>query len=131
MRPTTTAGLATEHVERVCDTPVTYATRIMSRSSSQTGASSAIANDLSPVEHMEPNTRDEEAALPVNAQPQRPRSAVPSLLFIGFMVYMLTSHNGDEFLARHQYQDVLQTLTYHLSNYSSWMNGTSSNFSMV
>jgi len=107
--------------------PVTYATRIMS--SSQTGASSA--ND-SPVEHMEPNTtRDEEAALPVNAQPQRPRSAVPSLLFIGFMVYMLTSHNGDEFLARHQYQDVLQTLTYHLSNYSSWMNGTSSNFSMV
>ncbi|KAF8885015.1 hypothetical protein BD779DRAFT_1673890 [Infundibulicybe gibba] len=59
---------------------------------------------------------------------RRPRSSVPSFLFIIFMLFMLTSHNGDEFLARHQYQDALQSLTYQLSNYTAWMNGTSSDF---
>lgn len=47
------------------------------------------------------------------------------------MLFMLTSHNGDEFLARHQYQDALQSLSYQLSNYTAWLNGTSSNFTLV
>ena len=83
---------------------------------------------------MDANTsRDEEAALPVNPRTERSRTPVPPLLLISsfIVLYLLTSHNGDEFLARHHYQDALQTLTFHLSNYSAWMNGTSSNFSMV
>ena len=69
------------------------------------------------------------------ARPQDPqqqqRSSIPSFLFISFMLFMLTSHNGDEFLARHQYQDSLESLKYQLSNYTAWMNGTESNFTMV
>ncbi|KIK08978.1 hypothetical protein K443DRAFT_127958 [Laccaria amethystina LaAM-08-1] len=74
--------------------------------------------------------RDEEAGLPENARTQQPRSSVPSFLFISFLLFMLTSHNGDEFLARHQYQDALRSLSYQLSNYTAWMNGTASNFSV-
>ncbi|KAF8074721.1 hypothetical protein FPV67DRAFT_1665468 [Lyophyllum atratum] len=73
--------------------------------------------------------RDEEAGLP-GGRGARQRSSIPSILFISFMLFMLTSHNGDEFLARHQYQDALQSLTYQLSNYTAWMNGTSSEFSV-
>ncbi|KAF9005970.1 hypothetical protein BDQ17DRAFT_1423692 [Cyathus striatus] len=63
-------------------------------------------------------------------RPQRPRSSVPSFLFISFMLFMLTSHNGDEFLARHQYQDALHSLEYQLSNYTTWANGHPSNFTV-
>ncbi|KAJ7760513.1 hypothetical protein B0H16DRAFT_1532543 [Mycena metata] len=59
------------------------------------------------------------------ANPQR-RNPIPHFLFITFMLFLLTNHNGDEFLARHQYQDALRTLTYQLSNYTAWMNGTQS-----
>lgn len=62
---------------------------------------------------------------------QQQRSSIPSFLFISFMLFMLTNHNGDEFLARHQYQDALQLIEYQLSNYTAWMNGTASNFSLV
>ncbi|KAF8817515.1 hypothetical protein BYT27DRAFT_7199045 [Phlegmacium glaucopus] len=79
---------------------------------------------------MDANARDEEAGLPGNSRVQRPRSSIPSFLFISFMLFMLTSHNGDEFLARHQYQDAVQSLTYQLANYTSWLNGTASNFSV-
>jgi len=71
--------------------------------------------------------RDEEAQ---NGR-QPPRSSLPTFLFISFMLFMLTSHNGDEFLARHRYQDALQALTYQLSNYTAWMNHTESNFTLV
>jgi len=83
--------------------------------------------------HMDSNPRDEETALPVNPRAERSRTSVSSLLFISsfIVLYLLTSHNGDEFLARHHYQDALQSLTFHLSNYSAWMNDTASNFTMV
>jgi hypothetical protein len=84
-----------------------------------------------PFASMDQNARDEEAGLPGNARARNPRSSVPSFLFISFMLFMLTSHNGDEFLARHQYQDTVLSLTYQLSNYTSWLNGNFSNFSMV
>jgi hypothetical protein len=45
-------------------------------------------------------------------QTQRVRNPIPQFLFISFMLFLLTNHNGDEFLARHQYQDALRTLTY-------------------
>ncbi|KAG5654198.1 hypothetical protein H0H81_006231 [Sphagnurus paluster] len=73
--------------------------------------------------------RDEEAGLPGDRVASQ-RSSIPSFLFISFMLFMLTNHNGDEFLARHQYQDALRSLTYQRSNYTAWMNGTSSEFSV-
>ncbi|KAF7309806.1 RING-type domain-containing protein [Mycena indigotica] len=64
--------------------------------------------------------------------PQQPaRNPIPHFLFISFMLFLLTNHNGDEFLARHQYQDSLRTLTYQLSNFTAWLNGTTeTNFTM-
>ncbi|KAF5353145.1 hypothetical protein D9758_008759 [Tetrapyrgos nigripes] len=87
---------------------------------------------------MDEPDRDEEAQIgttPANAnggavRPQRPRSSLPSILFILLMLLLLTSHNGEEYLARHQYQDALQMLTEHLGNYTAWRNGTESNFSL-
>lgn len=58
------------------------------------------------------------------------RSSIPSFLFIIFMLWLLTSHNGEEFLARHQYQEVLTSLKYQKSNFTAWANGTESNFTM-
>lgn len=59
------------------------------------------------------------------------RSSVPSFLFLIFMLFILTNHTGDEFLARNHYQDALQSLNYQLSNFTAWLNGTESNFTMV
>ncbi|KAF7356630.1 RING-type domain-containing protein [Mycena venus] len=68
----------------------------------------------------------------INPPTQRARNPIPQFLFISFILFLLTNHNGDEFLARHQYQDALKTLTYQLSNYTAWMNGTAmeSNFTV-
>jgi transmembrane E3 ubiquitin-protein ligase len=75
---------------------------------------------------------DEETGTgPGNTRPQRQRSSIPSFLFISFLLFMLTNHNGDEFLARHKYQDALQSLNHQLSNYTAWLNGTTSNFTLV
>lgn len=78
---------------------------------------------------MDDPTRDDDG-LP-GGRGRGQRSSIPSFLFISLMLFMLTSHNGDEFLARHQYQDALRALTYQLSNYTAWMNGTSTNFTIV
>jgi hypothetical protein len=76
--------------------------------------------------------RDEEAGDTQNArQGPRQRASVPSFLLISFILFMLTSHNGDEFLARHQHQDALEGLTWQLGNYTAWRNGTGSNFTLV
>lgn len=80
--------------------------------------------------------RDEEAGLApdilaLNARQQQNRGSVPFFFFICIILFMFTSHNGDEFLARHQYQDALRSLSYQLSNFTSWMNGTTSNFTLV
>ncbi|KAH6915843.1 hypothetical protein BKA70DRAFT_1139716 [Coprinopsis sp. MPI-PUGE-AT-0042] len=78
-----------------------------------------------------PAARDEEtgnAGPTQNVVPQR--SSIPSFLFLSLLLFMLTSHNGDEFLARHQHQDALKALTWQLSNYTAWMNGTESNFTV-
>ncbi|KAG2011698.1 hypothetical protein CC2G_011786 [Coprinopsis cinerea AmutBmut pab1-1] len=81
---------------------------------------------------MNPPNRDEETGDARQQTPVqiRPRSNVPSFLFLSFLLFMLTSHNGDEFLARHQHQDALKALTWQLSNYTAWMNGTESNFTI-
>ncbi|KAH7913824.1 hypothetical protein BJ138DRAFT_1145081 [Hygrophoropsis aurantiaca] len=75
--------------------------------------------------------RDEAAVNPTpDIRLQQQRSSIPSFLFITFMLFMLTNHNGDEFLAHSHYQDALQSLNYQLSNFTAWMNGTESNFSL-
>ena len=78
--------------------------------------------------------RDDETAITPNdvrMQQQQQRSSIPSFLFIVFMLFMLTNHSGDEYLARSQYQDTLQAMNDQLSNFTAWMNGESSNFTMV
>ncbi|KAJ2934870.1 hypothetical protein H1R20_g2236, partial [Candolleomyces eurysporus] len=86
---------------------------------------------------MDNPSRDEETGeaqnVTNNAQnlPQpRQRPSVPSFLILSFILFMLTSHNGDEFLARHQHQDALQSLQWQYSNYTAWINGTESNFTL-
>jgi hypothetical protein len=79
--------------------------------------------------------RVQPASTPVQA-PVRPLlhwrfGSIPWVMLILFFLFLQTSHNGDEFLARHQYQDALQSLTLQLGNYTAWLNGTASNFTMV
>ncbi|KAL1942983.1 hypothetical protein VTO73DRAFT_4654 [Trametes versicolor] len=63
--------------------------------------------------------------------PRQQRSSLPSFLFITFVLFMLTSGRGDELsLTRDQYLNGLQSLNYQLSNYSAWLNGTASNFTL-
>jgi transmembrane E3 ubiquitin-protein ligase len=66
-----------------------------------------------------------------NDRPPTQRTSIPSLLFLSFILFMLTHHNGDELLARHMYQDALAGLTSQLGNYTTWLNGSPSNFSLV
>ncbi|KAF5362087.1 hypothetical protein D9756_002441 [Leucocoprinus leucothites] len=74
------------------------------------------------------DARDEETG---NANERnRPRGSVSSFLLISLILFLLTSHNGEEFLARHHYQDAVNSLENQLSNYTAWLNGTTSNFTM-
>lgn len=75
---------------------------------------------------------DENANTPSDIRtPQQQRSSVSSFIFIVFMLFMLTNHSADENIARTHYQDALQVLNDQLSNFTAWMNGESSNFTMV
>jgi len=75
---------------------------------------------------------DPEAQTPAAATPAaNRRSSIPSFMFMMFMFYMFNSHGGDEFIARHQYQDALQSLIEQHSNFTAWMNNTQSSFTLV
>ncbi|KAJ3847287.1 hypothetical protein EV368DRAFT_51477 [Lentinula lateritia] len=78
---------------------------------------------------MDNPTREEESGL-FGRTPQQ-RGPLPSILFVMLMLLLFTSHNGEEFLARHQYQEALRKLTYQKSNFTAWMNGEPANFSLV
>ncbi|KAI9063826.1 hypothetical protein FKP32DRAFT_1571123 [Trametes sanguinea] len=63
--------------------------------------------------------------------PRQQRSSWPTFLFITFVLFMLTNGRGDDVsLTRNQYVNGLQSLSFQLSNYSAWLNGTTSNFSL-
>ncbi|KIY62720.1 hypothetical protein CYLTODRAFT_426698 [Cylindrobasidium torrendii FP15055 ss-10] len=64
------------------------------------------------------------------ADARQRRSGPGSFIFFMVILFLLTHHNGDEFLARHQYQHALESLDYQLSNFSAWMNGSHSNFTL-
>ncbi|RPD62600.1 hypothetical protein L226DRAFT_532406 [Lentinus tigrinus ALCF2SS1-7] len=62
---------------------------------------------------------------------RQPRSSVPSLLFISFALFMLMNGHGDDFATtRNLYVNGLQSLNYQLGNFSAWLNGTESNFTL-
>lgn len=78
--------------------------------------------------------RDDENAITPNdvrMQQQQQRSSIPSFLIIIFMLFMFTNHSGDEYIARSHYLDALQAMNDQLSNFTAWVNGESSNFTMV
>ncbi|KAI0742037.1 hypothetical protein C8Q80DRAFT_1197624 [Daedaleopsis nitida] len=74
-------------------------------------------------------TRDLEDGIDNPAR--QPRSSVPSFLFISFVLFMLMSGCGDEYAAtRDIYVNGLQSLNHQLSNFTTWLNGTDSNFTL-
>jgi hypothetical protein len=62
---------------------------------------------------------------------RRQRGSLPSFLFITFLFFMLTNRNEDDLFVRAQYEDIVRALGYQLSNYSAWLNGTATNFTLV
>ncbi|OSD00125.1 hypothetical protein PYCCODRAFT_1453440 [Trametes coccinea BRFM310] len=63
--------------------------------------------------------------------PRQQRSSWPTFLFITFVLFMLTNGRGeDASVTRDQYVNGLQSLSFQLSNFSAWLNGTASNFSL-
>ena len=70
------------------------------------------------------------ATADVDELQRRQRGSLPSFLFITFLYFMLTNRNGED-SARSQYEDAIRALGYQLSNYSAWLNGTATNFTLV
>ena len=62
---------------------------------------------------------------------RRQRGSLPSFLFITFLFFMLTNRNEEDVVVRIQYEDAVRALGYQLSNYSAWLNGTTTNFTLV
>src|SRR5882757_4856332 len=62
---------------------------------------------------------------------RRQRGSLPSFLFITFLFFTLTNRNEGDVVMRAQYEDVIRALGYQLSNYSAWLNGTATNFTLV
>lgn len=44
---------------------------------------------------------------------------------------MLTNRNEEDVVVRGQYEDAIRAFGYQLSNYSAWLNGTATNFTLV
>lgn len=79
-----------------------------------------------------PEPVDTERGNGPNELPQRPRSVLPSFLFISFVLFMITNNQGEELQARNQYLDALTTIGQQIANYSAWLNGTATdNFTLV
>ncbi|KAI0083737.1 hypothetical protein BDY19DRAFT_975766 [Irpex rosettiformis] len=77
-----------------------------------------------------PETTDVEQGTPQEAPlPQRP-SSVPSFLFISFVLWMIMNNQADDLAARATWQDNLSAIHDNIQNYSAWLNGSVSNFSM-
>ena len=75
-------------------------------------------------------TRDLENGTDTPARQQR--SSVPSLLFLSFVLFMLMNGKGDDFAStRDLYVNGLQSLNWQLGNFSAWLNGTETNFTLV
>ena len=62
---------------------------------------------------------------------RRQRGSLPSFLFITFLFFMLTNRNEEDVVVRSQYEDALRAFGYQLSNFSAWLNGTATDFTLV
>ena len=60
---------------------------------------------------------------------RRQRGWLPLFLFIAYLYFTL-NHNDDA-VARSQYEVAIRALDYQLSNYSGWLNGTATEFTLV
>lgn len=82
-----------------------------------------------------PEPRDAERGTPGppddSVPPRRQRTTLPTFLFLSFILFMLTNNQNEEIAARNQYLDALTMLNYQLSNFTAWMNGTESNYTLV
>ncbi|KAF8507963.1 hypothetical protein BU17DRAFT_57057, partial [Hysterangium stoloniferum] len=60
------------------------------------------------------------------------RSSISSMLFLIFMLFLMTGGGNEDnsITSKNQHKDALQSLKYQKSNYTAWLNGTESNFSM-
>ncbi|KAL4250477.1 hypothetical protein ABKN59_006994 [Abortiporus biennis] len=78
------------------------------------------------------DTRDAEANNPTNGDPhpRRQRSSIPTFIFISLVLYVLTDRGTEDSVLRNQYQEALESLNHQLGNYSAWLNGTESNFTL-
>ncbi|KAF9644702.1 hypothetical protein BDM02DRAFT_3190363 [Thelephora ganbajun] len=61
---------------------------------------------------------------------RRQRGSLPSFLFVSFLLFMFTNRNEEDVVVRTQYEDAIHALGYQLSNYSAWLNGTTTNFTL-
>ncbi|KAF9779793.1 hypothetical protein BJ322DRAFT_1086479 [Thelephora terrestris] len=61
---------------------------------------------------------------------RRQRGSLPSFLFITFLFFMLTNRSEEDVVVRIQYEDTVRALGYQLSNFSAWLNGTTTNFTL-
>jgi len=83
------------------------------------------------------NTNDQErdlesgSAATVDELQRRQRGSLPSFLFITFLFFMLTNRTGEDVVMRSRYEDAIRALGYQLSDYSAWLNGTVTNFTLV
>ncbi|KAF8604550.1 hypothetical protein BDV93DRAFT_491761 [Ceratobasidium sp. AG-I] len=59
--------------------------------------------------------------------PNQARSSVTSLLLISLVLFLLS---GDDPSLQTQQEDTLRSLEYQQSNYTAWLNGTASNFTL-
>jgi len=85
-----------------------------------------------PREDTNDRERDPESgAVTAEELQRRQRGSLPSFLFITFLFFMLTNRNEEDGVARSQYEDAIRAFGYQLSNYSAWLNGTASNFTLV
>ncbi|KAI0683663.1 hypothetical protein BC835DRAFT_1295386 [Cytidiella melzeri] len=72
----------------------------------------------------------EQGTPPEVASPRQRPSALPSFLFISFVLWMIMNNQSEDSSARATWQDTLDTVHRNIQNYSAWLNGTASNFSM-
>ncbi|KAH7341622.1 hypothetical protein B0J17DRAFT_647309 [Rhizoctonia solani] len=65
------------------------------------------------------------ATTPLN--PNQARSSITSILLISIVLFLLS---GDDPAVQVQQEDALRTLEYQQGNYTAWLNGTASNFTL-
>ena len=87
--------------------------------------------DIPEQQNNEENLATNDAATPGPAEQQRPRTSISSFFVMTFVLFMLTSNNGEDILVKNLYVESLKSLQYQQSNFSAWRNTSESNFTMV